>query len=73
MSGTGFDQELIGRYTAAFPVEPMREFLEGIGFDIRAYVDRYAEQVDALETARAPSCARGSPVSPPTSTASCYG
>ena len=51
MSGTGFDTDLTGRFTACFAADPMREFLETTGFDAHAYAAEHRAQLDALETA----------------------
>lgn len=51
MSGTGFDETLIGHFDTCFAVEPMREFMERTGFDAKAYVDEHRKQLDALEAA----------------------
>lgn len=49
MAGTEFDDALTARFTAAFDVDAMREFMRTKGFDIVAYVDEHAGELDALE------------------------
>jgi patatin-related protein len=51
MSGTGFGEALVGRYTDCFAIKPMREFLEKTGFDAHAYATEHRAKLDALETA----------------------
>jgi patatin-related protein len=55
MGGTGFAEPLRNDFTACFPVDAMRTFLETRGFDIAAYVQEYVSHLDALERALAES------------------
>ena len=53
MAGTGFGEPLRRDFGSCFPVDGMRTFLEGRGFDIVAYVEEYTARLDALESALA--------------------
>jgi patatin-related protein len=53
MAGRGFERPLVDQFDACFPVDAMRDFLEQRGFDIGAYVDEHAAQLDGLERALA--------------------
>jgi patatin-related protein len=50
-SGKDFDEALRTRFDACFAVDAMREFMQKSGFDEEAYVERHAENLDALEEA----------------------
>ena len=50
-AGKGFDEGLRSRFDACFAVEPMREFMQDVGFDEDAYVGRHGTELDALQAA----------------------
>jgi patatin-related protein len=49
MAGTGFGKPLRDDFSSSFPVDAMYDFLQKRGFDIAAFVEEHAKELDALE------------------------